>query len=80
MTPKYSPLVQSQIDAIKRQRERILSQLLQEFNEKVNQHTSHLDKALEKLYSENEVIGWELNPFEKEEIEQMNKELDDEHV
>lgn len=78
MTPKYDPLVQASINAIKRQRERIVSQLEKEFNEKVNQHTSHLDKALETLYRENEVIGWELNPFEKEEIEQMNKELDDE--
>ncbi len=78
MTPKYEPLVQASINAIKRQRERIVSQLEKEFYEKVNQHTSHLDKALETLYRENEVIGWELNPFEKEEIEQMNKELDDE--
>lgn len=78
MTPKYEPLVQASINAIKRQRERIVSQLEKEFNEKVNRYTSHLDKTLEKIYSENEVIGWELNPFEKEEIEQMNNELDDE--
>jgi len=77
MTPIYETNVQASIDAIKRQRERVVSQLLEEFNEKVNQHTSHLDKALETLYRENEVIGWDLNPFEKEEIEVMSKQVDD---
>jgi len=77
MTPIYETNVQASIDAIKRQRERVVSQLLEEFNEKVNQHTSHLDKALETLYSKNEVIGWDLNPFEKEEIEVMSKQVDD---
>ena len=55
MTPIYETNVQDQVNAIKRQRERIVSQLQKEFNEKVNQHTSHLDKALETLYRENEV-------------------------
>ncbi len=55
MTPIYETNVQDQVNAIKRQRERIVSQLQKEFNEKVNQHTSHLDKALETLYRESEV-------------------------
>jgi len=75
----YEPLVQARIDAYHKRILEVEKAHKEEYDRKVEQDTRHLRNALKTLLSENEVVSWELNPFEDmESVEINNEEKNDE--
>lgn len=74
----YEDKVQALINAIEKQYQSVVNEEYEAFQDKVEKRTGVLTKALDKLLRENKPLCYEMSEFDKLELEQMNKELDDE--
>ena len=74
----YEDKVQALINAIEKQYQSVVNEEYEAFQNKVEKRTGVLTKALDKLLRENKPLCYEMSEFDKLELEQMNKELDDE--